>query len=173
MTAFPGENISYQTRVGYRRSSRGIGGTWVTQVERSIAEGAASAVIAAQLRGGGAGLIRGWCVDAQAAFGEKLRDVQQVEAASTSSSVESVDGHLDMLRPAIASYGASVEVGSKFVYGACAVSTEAVTHNKASARKSRTGLLREGRSCYVWESITGNVSPFARRCCRWRPVSAR
>ncbi len=48
---------------------------------------------------------------AQGAFGDKLKGVQQVDSVSTASDVASVDAHLEMLRPAIASYGASVQVG--------------------------------------------------------------
>lgn len=51
----------------------------------------------------------------QAAFGEKLKDVQQVDTTDTSSSVASVNAHLDMLRPAIASYGATVEVRERYI----------------------------------------------------------
>ena len=46
----------------------------------------------------------------QGAFGEALKEVRQVDAKDTSSSVLSVNSHLDMLRPAIKSYGGSVEV---------------------------------------------------------------
>ena len=46
----------------------------------------------------------------QGAFGEALKEVKQVDAKDTSSSVFSVNSHLDMLRPAIKSYGGSVEV---------------------------------------------------------------
>ncbi|EIE23413.1 NifU-domain-containing protein [Coccomyxa subellipsoidea C-169] len=46
----------------------------------------------------------------QGAFGDKLKGVLQVDATSTASDLASVDAHLDMLRPAIASYGASVQV---------------------------------------------------------------
>lgn len=46
----------------------------------------------------------------QGAFGSKLKGVQQLDAVSTSANVPAVDAHLDMLRPAIASYGAKVEV---------------------------------------------------------------
>ncbi|CAL8472276.1 g11818 [Coccomyxa elongata] len=46
----------------------------------------------------------------QGAFGDKLKGVQQVDSVSTASDVASVDAHLEMLRPAIASYGASVQV---------------------------------------------------------------
>ena len=45
----------------------------------------------------------------QAAFGEKLKGVEQVDAAFTASDMASVEAHLDMLRPAIASYGATVQ----------------------------------------------------------------
>ncbi len=63
---------------------------------------------------------------AQGAFGEKLKGVLQVDATSTASDLASVDAHLDMLRPAIASYGASVQVSpscaiiclSDFCFGA-------------------------------------------------------
>lgn len=46
----------------------------------------------------------------QATFGEQLLEVQQVDQIDTSASVESVNNHLDMLRPAIQGYGGSVEV---------------------------------------------------------------
>ncbi|CAK0783212.1 hypothetical protein CVIRNUC_006411 [Coccomyxa viridis] len=46
----------------------------------------------------------------QGAFGEKLKGVHQLDAVNLSAGVASVDAHLDMLRPAIASYGAKVEV---------------------------------------------------------------
>ena len=46
----------------------------------------------------------------QATFGEQLLEVQQVDQIDTSASVDSVNGHLDMLRPAIQSYGGTVEV---------------------------------------------------------------
>ncbi len=46
----------------------------------------------------------------QATFGEQLLEVQQVDQIDTSASVESVNSHLDMLRPAIQGYGGSVEV---------------------------------------------------------------
>ncbi|KAK9905518.1 hypothetical protein WJX75_001443 [Coccomyxa subellipsoidea] len=46
----------------------------------------------------------------QGAFGEKLKGVQQVDSTSTASDMASVEAHLDMLRPAIASYGATVQV---------------------------------------------------------------
>ena len=49
-------------------------------------------------------------LDVQATFGEQLLEVQQVDQIDTSASVESVNNHLDMLRPAIQSYGGSVEV---------------------------------------------------------------
>ena len=48
----------------------------------------------------------------QGAFGDKLKGVQQLDAANLAADVASVDAHLDMLRPAIASYGAKVEVSS-------------------------------------------------------------
>ena len=38
--------------------------------------------------------------------------MQQLDAANLAADVASVDAHLDMLRPAIASYGAKVEVRS-------------------------------------------------------------
>ena len=50
------------------------------------------------------------CVRVQAAFGDALKGVEQVEAVSTSATAAAVDAHLDMLRPAITSYGASVQV---------------------------------------------------------------
>jgi alanine racemase len=55
----------------------------------------------------------------QGAFGERLKGVQQVDAAggggaNTGAGVAAVDAHMDMLRPAIASYGASVEVCFRF-----------------------------------------------------------
>ncbi len=46
----------------------------------------------------------------QGAFGAKLKGVQQLDAVNLSADVASVDAHLDMLRPAIASYSAKVEV---------------------------------------------------------------
>ncbi|KAL3160178.1 hypothetical protein ABBQ32_010944 [Trebouxia sp. C0010 RCD-2024] len=46
----------------------------------------------------------------RATFGEQLLEVQQVDQIDTSASVASVNGHLDMLRPAIQGYGGSVEV---------------------------------------------------------------
>ncbi|KAL0051688.1 hypothetical protein WJX82_000278 [Trebouxia sp. C0006] len=46
----------------------------------------------------------------RATFGEQLLEVQQVDQIDTSASVESVNSHLDMLRPAIQGYGGSVEV---------------------------------------------------------------
>ncbi len=49
----------------------------------------------------------------QATFGEQLLEVQHVDQIDTydaSASVESVNSHLDMLRPAIQGYGGSVEV---------------------------------------------------------------
>ena len=46
----------------------------------------------------------------QAAFGEQLKGVEQVDAQSTSATVAGIDGHLDQLRPAIQSYGGSVKV---------------------------------------------------------------
>lgn len=53
-----------------------------------------------------------WCrARAQAAFGDALKGVEQVEAVSTSATAAAVDAHLDMLRPAITSYGATVQVG--------------------------------------------------------------
>lgn len=48
----------------------------------------------------------------QGAFGSQLKGVQQLDAANLAADVASVDAHLDMLRPAIASYGAKVEVSS-------------------------------------------------------------
>ena len=50
----------------------------------------------------------------QGAFGSKLKGVQQLDAVSTSANMPAVDAHLDMLRPAIASYGAKVEVRRSF-----------------------------------------------------------
>ena len=47
---------------------------------------------------------------AQAAFGDALKGVEQVDAVETSATAAAVDAHLDMLRPAITSYGASVQV---------------------------------------------------------------
>lgn len=47
---------------------------------------------------------------AQSAFGEELKEVQQVNAIDTSASLGTVDAHLDMLRPAISNYGGSVQV---------------------------------------------------------------
>ena len=46
----------------------------------------------------------------QGAFGAKLKGVQQLDAANLSADVATIDAHLDVLRPAIASYGAKVEV---------------------------------------------------------------
>ncbi len=46
---------------------------------------------------------------AQAAFGDALTGVEQVEAVSTSATAAAVDAHLDMLRPAITSYGGTVQ----------------------------------------------------------------
>ena len=46
----------------------------------------------------------------QGAFGEALKDVKQVDAQDVGATVHSVNAHLDMLRPAIKSYGGSVEV---------------------------------------------------------------
>ena len=46
----------------------------------------------------------------QATFGEQLLGVQQVDQVDTSASVETVNSHLDMLRPAIQGYSGSVEV---------------------------------------------------------------
>ena len=49
----------------------------------------------------------------QGAFGDILKGVEQVDAGGGGgggADVAGVDAHLDMLRPAIASYGASVEV---------------------------------------------------------------
>ena len=40
----------------------------------------------------------------QATFGEQLLEVQQVDQIDTSASVESVNSHLDMLRPASQGY---------------------------------------------------------------------
>jgi len=51
------------------------------------------------------------CLDLQNAFGDKVKEVKQVGAIDTSASVSSVNSHLDMLRPAIMSFGGSVEVG--------------------------------------------------------------
>ena len=50
------------------------------------------------------------CACMQAMFGEQLPEVQQVDQIDTSASVESVNSHLDMLRPAIQGYSGSVEV---------------------------------------------------------------
>lgn len=46
----------------------------------------------------------------QATFGEQLQAVQQVDQIDTSASIDSINSHLDMLRPAIKSYGGSVDV---------------------------------------------------------------
>ena len=46
----------------------------------------------------------------QGAFGDALKGVEQVEAVNTSTTAAAVDAHLDMLRPAITSYGATVQV---------------------------------------------------------------
>lgn len=46
----------------------------------------------------------------QGAFGDALKGVEQVEAVNTSATAAAVDAHLDMLRPAITSYGATVQV---------------------------------------------------------------
>ncbi len=50
------------------------------------------------------------CACMQATFGEQLLEVQRVDQIDTSAFVESVNSHLDMLRPAIQGYGGSVEV---------------------------------------------------------------
>lgn len=42
-----------------------------------------------------------------------MKGVEQVDAKDTSTTVFSVNSHLDMLRPAIKSYGGSVEVTVK------------------------------------------------------------
>jgi Fe-S cluster biogenesis protein NfuA len=57
------------------------------------------------------------------AFGDKLKEVTQVDAIDTSASVSSVNSHLDMLRPAIKSFGGSVEV-LKIADGACQIKYE-------------------------------------------------
>ena len=49
----------------------------------------------------------------QGAFGERLKEVKQVDAIDTRATVAGVDSHLDMLRPAIKSYGGSVKVRPK------------------------------------------------------------
>lgn len=46
----------------------------------------------------------------QAAFGEQLKGVEQVDVQNTAASVVGIDGHLSQLRPAIQSYGGSVQV---------------------------------------------------------------
>jgi Fe-S cluster biogenesis protein NfuA len=46
----------------------------------------------------------------KSAFGDALKEVQQVGAIDTSATMASVDAHLDMLRPAISNYGGSVVV---------------------------------------------------------------
>lgn len=56
------------------------------------------------------GVLRGDVRCAQAAFGDALKGVEQVDAVETSATAAAVDAHLDMLRPAITSYGASVQV---------------------------------------------------------------
>ncbi|ERN03148.1 hypothetical protein AMTR_s00003p00104860 [Amborella trichopoda] len=43
-------------------------------------------------------------------FGEAVRDICQVEEPQAGATVEAVNGHLDILRPAIENYGGSVEV---------------------------------------------------------------
>lgn len=45
-----------------------------------------------------------------AAFGDKLKEVLQVDQQDTSASVTNVDEHLNLLRPAIEGYGGKVEV---------------------------------------------------------------
>jgi len=50
---------------------------------------------------------------AQAAFGDALTGVEQVEAVSMSATAGVVDAHLDMLRPAITSYGATVQARAR------------------------------------------------------------
>jgi Fe-S cluster biogenesis protein NfuA len=46
----------------------------------------------------------------KAAFGDQLLAVEQVEAVDTAATLIAVDGHLDMLRPAIKNYGGTVKV---------------------------------------------------------------
>jgi Fe-S cluster biogenesis protein NfuA len=46
----------------------------------------------------------------KAAFGDQLVAVEQVEAVDTAATLIAVDGHLDMLRPAIKNYGGTVKV---------------------------------------------------------------
>eukprot|EP00191_Tetraselmis_sp_GSL018_P010034 CAMPEP_0177616742 /NCGR_PEP_ID=MMETSP0419_2-20121207/24373_1 /TAXON_ID=582737 /ORGANISM="Tetraselmis sp., Strain GSL018" /LENGTH=229 /DNA_ID=CAMNT_0019114931 /DNA_START=86 /DNA_END=776 /DNA_ORIENTATION=- len=46
----------------------------------------------------------------QAAFGDELKQVVQVKREEEPADLASVDAHLDMLRPAITSYGGSCEV---------------------------------------------------------------
>ncbi|KAK9833449.1 hypothetical protein WJX81_006415 [Elliptochloris bilobata] len=46
----------------------------------------------------------------KAAFGGALKGVEQVDSVETSATAAAVDAHLDMLRPAITSYGATVQV---------------------------------------------------------------
>ncbi|WOL00277.1 nifU-like protein 1, chloroplastic [Canna indica] len=45
-------------------------------------------------------------------FGEAIKDICQVEETSTETTVEAVNNHLEILRPAIRNYGGSVEVVS-------------------------------------------------------------
>ena len=47
----------------------------------------------------------------QAAYGEQLKGVEQVDVQNNAATVAGVDGHLNQLRPAIQSYGGSVKVG--------------------------------------------------------------
>lgn len=60
--------------------------------------------------------LTGWCmvlyavVPEQAAFGDQLKGVEQVDVQNTAATVVGVDGHLNQLRPAIQSYGGSVKV---------------------------------------------------------------
>ncbi|XP_074568364.1 nifU-like protein 1, chloroplastic [Curcuma longa] len=45
-------------------------------------------------------------------FGKAVKDIQQVEEVNTETTVEAVNNHLEILRPAIRNYGGSVEVVS-------------------------------------------------------------
>ncbi|KAG6467385.1 hypothetical protein ZIOFF_074790 [Zingiber officinale] len=45
-------------------------------------------------------------------FGEAVKDIQQVEEANIETTVEAVNNHLEILRPAIRNYGGSIEVVS-------------------------------------------------------------
>ncbi len=78
----------------------------------------------------------------QGAFGSKLKGVQQLDAVSTSASVSAVDAHLDMLRPAIASYGAKVEV-RMFLLGIPEHSRRQLLHESYEYHECLMLLLQE------------------------------